>query len=354
MAAATVATGLRVWAWKPVGDLSAGWGDEGRTGWRLGTRLLASVVAKPPAWWRPSYDNDKPLALIGADGDVIGTTRLLSFSAAIRVLAVLAVLAAWCVRSSGRTGFKGAKPMLLVGRGRIRRCSHHGGTVPPDAFGVSVYRYRYLWPLGAFVSATFAAPVLQTVKSLTLPGHWGRGAGGLATGRVATPVIVAFAAVFACLTVPTHSWSEGDFTRRDVWPVTAALRSQLAAVEHVGTVLVETEHVPFPDYFSWAIMAELDRQGVEFVVDTTDAALQVGQRRYDNGTAEARLYVALGDWATATFDGTRLIAFADGGHDELQVGVFIEEPINSPSPTVRGGWTGPPQPDRPRTIVLFS
>lgn len=303
----------------------AGRSVEDRTGWRLGTRLLASVVAKPPAWWRPSYDGDEMLAGVGPDGDAIGATSLLSSSAALGVLAVLTVVAVWCVRWSGRAGFKGAKPMLIVGAVASAVALITASTVPLDQFGASAYKFRYLWPIGGFIAATFAATAVHVLKSLTLLERWGAVALRFAPGRWATPAIVAFAATFAVLTVPTRTWSEGEFTRRDVWPVSAALRSQLGAVEQGRIVLVESDQVPFPDYFSWAIMSELDRQGIEFVVDTTDAARQVGPRRYDTGSADMRLYVAVDEWSRATFAGTRQIAYADGGFPGLEVGVYVEE-----------------------------
>ena len=153
-------------------------------------------------------------------------------------------------------------------------------------------------------SATFAACALHAVRTVTAPGRSELSVRWVEPGRWATRAIVVVAAAFAFLVVPTRTQSEGEFTRRDVWPVMAAVRSQLSAAEQAGTVLVETQHVPFPDYFSWPIMTELDRQGIEFVVDTSDAARQVGLRRRDTGSADVRLYLVFGDWATATFDGT--------------------------------------------------
>lgn len=309
---------------------AASWRDEDRTGWRLATRLLTSIVAEPPAWWRPGYDLDEPIAWIGPDGDVIGSSRLLSIGGAFAVLAVLIVVAVWCVRTNARKGFKGAKPMLLVGA-----VAAAGGLItlmslPLDPFGISVHKFRYLWPLGAFVAATFAGSAVFAVRALNPPARWGPAARWIAPGRWVSPAVVLFAGVLAILTVPTRTRSEGEFTRRDVWPVAAEIRSQVAAVEQAGTVLVETERLPFTDYFTWVIMAELDRQGIDFVADTKPAVLQVGEQRNDDGTADVRLYVVFGEWAAATFDGTRRIAYVDNDHEGLEVGVFIEGSINRP------------------------
>jgi hypothetical protein len=111
--------------------------------------------------------------------------------------------------------------------------------------------------------------------------------------------------------------------------VVAELRSQVSRLEAPGTVLVEPGP-PFFDYYTWAIMAELDRRGIDFVVGDETTVSQVGPRRRDDGSASARLFVIVGPDADVTPSGARQVAYVDGGPDRLRVGVYLVEATGSP------------------------
>ena len=219
------------------------WGEENRYGLAPGaTRLLASIVARPPAWWRPSYD--------------LGGTDLrhgcCSFGGAFAVLAVLAVAAVWCVQASARSGFRGAKPMLLVGA-----VASAAGLLTPSARATSTLRReRPQVPLplatGSLLRRHVCFRALGAARASTLrPG--GRLLRWTAPASLATAVVVVFAGVIACLTVPTRTRSEGEFTFRDIWPVAAELRSHLVTI---GTsrepCWSKLRRVAVIDYFTWA------------------------------------------------------------------------------------------------------
>lgn len=83
---------------------------------------------------------------------------------------------------------------------------------------------------------------------------------------------------------------------------------QLVSVR--GPVLYDFSGTVFAEPYSTAIMAELQRRGVEFVVLDPTQVRQLGPgRRYDGRNARARIFYALGDSARRPPPGARTVAY---------------------------------------------
>ena len=67
--------------------------------------------------------------------------------------------------------------------------------------------------------------------------------------------------------------------------------------------------LPFPEYFSHVVLAELSEQGVDFTVSTPTMVAQLGPGRRDDGAASTRLFLLIGPNAGIAPPGTRRLAF---------------------------------------------
>ena len=74
----------------------------------------------------------------------------------------------------------------------------------------------------------------------------------------------------------------------------------------------DADDVPPFEPYSRPLMVELQRRGIEFVVDGVGEARHVGSRRLAPEKAVARIFVRLGDAAFTVPDGAERVAFASG------------------------------------------
>jgi hypothetical protein len=84
-------------------------------------------------------------------------------------------------------------------------------------------------------------------------------------------------------------------------------------------VLVDLRGVRFAEPYSGAVFAELQRRGIEFVVDDAVDRRQVGESRaYDGTNAERFLMIREGDAVRRPPEGTELVALVEGLDDDGQ------------------------------------
>jgi hypothetical protein len=304
-----LAVGLLAWA-QPLleqvfgpgrGNISrlAGGSDDGvRSGLTLAVRMIAAVLAIPPAWFRPGYDTAIPLTpWTQTDvGRVLDPALPALGVAALGLVALVAAVVGigwWTSRQGDPTTPRGVAVFLVtVGVGMFS-----AAITPIDIIGLSPHKLRWLWPAGAFVAACCSAGVGRVVAA-----RWNER--GRAAGRI---VGVAIAVVVSLLTLPTYVPAAGPVDQPWSWRAVADLRGQMDAVEDAGVVLFDPDALPFAEPFSAPLMAELGRLGVPFVVGTSGLARQVGRERAFRGTADVRLFFQSGDRATVTPPGARLI-----------------------------------------------
>jgi hypothetical protein len=224
---------------------------------------VASIVALPPFWGRPSI----------ADG----VTGVLPSPAAAAVAlvataVVLAAVAGLAVRR--RDGAAGA----ALGLSAVLRVAAlaTAAIIPVGVYALAAHQFRWLWPLAAF--ATFA--VLLTL---------GQAAAGR-VGAVAVAGVLTVAALIATgLDLPTYNAATGPTADADAIPTARRLLAQLGPIEGRGPVLLDIRGLRFAEPYNLAVMAELQRRGIEFHVDDDGMVHQLGTARAADGSERARI-----------------------------------------------------------------
>ncbi len=257
-------------------------------GFDRGTRLVATVLALPPWWLRPSFNDAFAPAEGGSHAGPggIGVASLPSLPLAIGGLLVIAAIFVICARDARRRRDTEARRAVTTAAIAILVGLYTAGTVPRTVFGVAPHQFRWIWPVAAFMTfaalATYGARVLQ-----------------LSSGRRAGVLVVSFVgitALVAVLNLPTYRAHAGPTADSYAIPVVRDLDSQLGGLKGYGTLLYDFHNVQFAEPYSTAIMAELQRRGVPFVVDVPGLVRQLGEnRRYDGTNARYRILYRIGE-----------------------------------------------------------
>jgi hypothetical protein len=267
-------------------------------GWHGGYRAVASVVALPPWWGRPSYARTFRLAAFGND-----LPSAPASVAALGLVAVLVGLAAWSGRRSGDRAVvaaAGVAATLLVAAVLT------GVQTPTSRFGTIAYQARWLWPVGAFV--TFALLVAAVRGRRPTPQRAWWPAAGLA----------AVAGVAALATLPAAH--NGTTAPPSTYPVARDVTDAVARADLPDRVEVGCGEGVFDPYCE-AVMAELQDRGTAFVVDDHIGWRQLGDGRRSPGGLP-RLSVVAGDYALFTPDGSTLVTRHAGLSKDEQLELF--------------------------------
>jgi hypothetical protein len=129
-----------------------------------------------------------------------------------------------------------------------------------QVLGVAAHQVRPVWPIVLFATAVVVATLLRTVPH----------------GERALPVLVA---VLVLLALPAHNPRTGPSTDEWAIPIVRDLVDQMDEVDDAGLVLVDLSVIRFAEPYSTPVLLELQRRGVEFVVDDQIAVGQLGPRR---------------------------------------------------------------------------
>ena len=315
--AATAVVLVLCWA-QPVWEQFTGPGDGNLTrlvqsvgnssakpiGFDRATRLVATVVTLPPWWMRPSFNDDfvsQGSSRAGAAG--LGDNELPSLTLAIGTLLILAAILVLCLRDAQRRRDTDARRALITAGVGMILGLYTAANVPQTVFGVAPHQFRWLWPLAAFI--TFA--ILATLVGRVVQTSAGRRTGVLVAGLVGATVLVAL------LNLPTYRVQAGPTADSYAIPVVRDLDRQLGGLNHYGTLLYDFRGVQFAEPYSTAIMAELQRRGVPFVVDIDGLVRQLGENRRFNGTnAQYRIFYRIGEDTLETPPNATRVAFHHG------------------------------------------
>jgi hypothetical protein len=264
----------------------AGSSPSGAIGYEFGTRMFASVVSLPPWIFRPSFSE----TLVPLHGWRPPSLLLAAIS-----LGALALVLGSCARvARRRRDLESSRALVTAIVGLLAGLVTIGRT-PRSVFGIAVGHFRWLWPLAAFVLFAVAATCARRVTRATAARTW------LITAFVSSTV------VFAALNLP----SSDQGTSAPEWPMPTmrALGRQLAIPEGQGTLLVDISSDLTENYYGTALLAELERRDVPFVVADAGMVRQVGpSRRFSGSNAEGMLFLRTGDDALVTPPGTRRVA----------------------------------------------
>lgn len=255
----------------------------------LADRLVASVVAIPPFWFRSSF-RDAFLAADSPDG-----WRPSSLPAAVVVLALVLVVltvGAWDAR---RRRDRDTSLLLLTGAVALVVGVLTAARVPTSMFGAAPHQFRFIWVIAAFV--WFAVVVGVTRRFEPAPAR-----------RVLVVGVFAVVTVAAAIAnLPAND--QGTVAPPGSIAVARDLNRQLAGLDADGTLFVDGA-ATFGDPYGAAVLAALDRQGIPFVLrEGLIEPRQLGpDRGYTGDNADEMLTVAYGGDAETVPPGARRVA----------------------------------------------
>ncbi len=282
-------------------------------GYRVGMQFFASVVSLPPWWFRPSFSKTFfPLS----------GWRPPSMASAAVSLGALTALLGWCAwdarhrqdRASSRAILT-AGVALAAGLVTVAQV----GRQPTAAIAIFIpHELRFLWPIGVFVLLAIAVTFVRRFQRADGPPVLVVGVVGLA------------AVVFASLSMPTANVAP-DAPNSQEWAIPAErqLARDLGSLKGQGPLLVDDlfQHA-FADPYGPAVLAELQRRDVPFVVQDATLVSQLGpERRFTGQNAKASLLLRTGDAALTTPPGARRVALNQGlgARERRELSVLIQQ-----------------------------
>lgn len=282
-----------------LGRLLSSVGAPGETvGLSDAPRYVASVLALPPWWFRPSMSETL----------VTGSERpslLASFLGLAVVVALLAAGLVVAVRARDNGGAAAAATGLVM----VCLAAVAVAAVPISLFGFAPsHQVLWLWPLGAFVTLAVLIPLTAT--------------SGGRFGGAPMVLLTALAVVLGALNIPAMNARLGPADSAESMPAVRELVSELAPLRAERGVLVDLREQRFAEPYSAPVMLELERLGIPWFVDDPGQLRQVGDRAYE-GDASVRLIIREGDAAREAPPGADRIAYAEAPGDKA-VAVFVE------------------------------
>jgi hypothetical protein len=247
-------------------------------------RSVARVLAIPPWWARPSYGEAFPFGAFG--------NPLPSLGMALLALAAVAGVLGWRWHAARRRSGSGADAAVgLAGAALLIVLSVASADQSPTTpFGTVAYQLRWLWPVGAFVTLA----LVLSIVPVPVAGA-GEGAAAARRRRWAAVCLAAVTAVASLANLPASD--QGTTAPASTFPVARRVNEAVAAADLEGPLLVTCgEHVVDP--YCEAVMAELQRREVPFVVDGHIELRQLGGgRRWTGDNAVAELMIVSSDFA---------------------------------------------------------
>jgi hypothetical protein len=285
-------------------DASRG-GDAITVGWSRALRLIAEIIVGGPWVTRTGFDHAVPR--VAPDAPLPGIASLFTAVVVLGAIgAALLVGGVWAARR-GRHGvavMNGMAGVALVAAYLAL------ATAPVNAIGLAVHQMRWVWPVGAFVTAAW----LTTLASLLRDDVLRRRV--LAVGVVAVAVV-------AAVTLPTHaSQAPGPLDDIDAMGRGRDLVAQLGSLEGRGTILYDPTVLVFAEPYSGLVFAEMQDRGIPFVFDDEVFIRQFGQSRRNDGTPELRMWEAVGASAATVPQGAERVAYVAAGSQS--VALFVE------------------------------
>ncbi|MBK5287375.1 MAG: hypothetical protein JJE46_02795 [Acidimicrobiia bacterium] len=302
-------------------------------------RLSSDVIALPPFWFRPSMRDTfiPPGGGVGSFSQAVSDATGWSTGAAIAAWAVLIALLVFSAGQARRRTDRTTVAAVAVSLAAITAAWITGSTITFGILGLGAHEFRFLWPIAVFVWFTLAWAGWRWVISQSAES----------ARRFARPALAAILlglVVVSGVNLVASPAGGGPQIVTGAEPVLAELERRLDVPAGDGPVLVEWVHSYFLEPYSSALMSELARRNIDFVVTDRVLIRQFGPTsRFNGRNATSRLFYLDGDNARHRRTGDfRRIAFHDGRdssadrgtQDRRTVGVFLG-PVDGCTPLVR-------------------
>ena len=273
-------------------------------GWNIGSRLVASVLALPPWWLRPSFGNafvpksdGRPLSGVQPELAQVPSIVAALVSLAV-VIGALALLCRYARRHADHTAVALLATALVATGGALLTAA----SLPIGFFGIAPHQFRWLWPISVFM--LFAA--LLTLARRRPPVDTTRLTGAFAVGTL----------VLSLLNLPTNNQQVGPSADAGSIPSARTLVDQLGVLDGSGTLLFDIRGLRFAEPYSVPVINELDRRGVDVVVDDPGMVRQLGDGRRFDGHANGRIFTREADAA--------LLAEPEPGREASRDRIWLE------------------------------
>jgi hypothetical protein len=265
--------------------------DADTIGYAFGTRVVATVVALPPWWFRPSM---KEAFNRGWDAPSAGVAAL--------GLVVLTALLAWCAWDARRRHDQALFSAVCTAVVALLAAVVTAGHVRFIFVSVVWSHVRWLWPLGAFVFFAVAGTV---ARRLALNVRDAVGSTALVGGFAGLTVVL------AAMAIPYADQASLAGYEQYAVPGIRELQRHMGSLEDEGPVLIDDVYRAYP--YGTAVVAELQRREISFVVRDAGFARQFGDgRRYNGENAKAALLLRQGSETLEAPPGVREVARGEG------------------------------------------
>jgi hypothetical protein len=303
---AVVALLVLATAWvQPLAEQVAGDGNLGKVitersgegpvaGAEFSARIMASVAASPAGWGPGGFERMQTEIEAGRPAEPrLEVTDLGDAAPWLLVLTAAGVVAIMRVRRRRDRTWGSA---LVVAGVAMAGAFVTVALLPISTIlGVAAHQVRFVWPVTLFALVTIAGALVA----------------GAPRARVALPV-AAIALMLAA--VPAHNPHTGPSADSWAIPVVRDLLPQMDEVDGRGPVFVDVGGIRFAEPYSTPVLLELQRRGVEFVVD--DEQISVGQvsptRERGGAVVDLELRIVEGDAAIVPEPGWERIAYVAG------------------------------------------
>lgn len=325
-----VAAGLVVLAWvQPIIDQLFGSGnlgailsrassssaDDQHLGVADAVRAAAMVLVRPPWWTRGGVDTALPNGggFVNDERGRVFEPDWMALPLALGGLALIVAALVLVATLGRRRGDEVLTSGAVIGVGALLVAIATLARLPVDAFGFTAHKARWLWPIGAYLTAFGFVALLR----LDVP----------ASPRRATLSLVLVGVVATVATVPTASLlvSPAQYEAGSAG-VARDLRDALGALEDRGVVFLDLAGRAFPDPYNDTVAAGMTARGIPFRVEGRYPIGQYGDRRRLDETvgvdATVRVFTGAGtesmpaswDVVVRLFDGERpvVLAVTDG------------------------------------------
>ena len=280
--------------------------DTEAVGLRTAARLVAAVLTNPPWILRPSF---RDTFLAGNGGaNALQYDGLPSLPGAVLALAALALVLALCTWDSRRRGDGPGVAVPVTAGAAVFGALLTVAQAPVGVLGLAAHQLRWLWPIGAMVGVAIAFTLVRRVV-----------ASGVSVVPVAGALTFVVAGI-AAANVPTFNQAAGPSADAAAIPIVAELDRQMGDLGDGGPVLIDLAGVRFAEPYTLALMAVLQRRGIEFVVPRDDEGMvrQLGPTRRFDGTNATRVLLVREGQAIEQPPGTDRVAFVEGLDDDEQ------------------------------------
>jgi len=279
-------------------------------GARLGTRIVAEVVALPPWWLRPSFDRSIPATPFSADGGLRPTGVAPFWIALVALVAVVALLAVIVHRSTQRSDAS-QRAAALVALSAVLLAWFTAVRMPANVLGLAPHQARWLWPIGLWCTVVIVGEGLE----------WATRRGRVPVRYVLPGAALAAAVLVVWSTVP-YQIDQGPSATRAANSAVRSIVDQLDDVELPGPTRFDETTLWFAEPYSGSVFAVLlgNDQPLRFVDEGW--IRQVGESRRASGAEDWVLRLVVGQDAVDIVDGEEIIAGAEGP-DGLPVALVL-------------------------------